>query len=273
MFAGADTDVATNAFAGVGWDGKPLYTGTAEMLLAVNLDMASDMIVLNDATEAIPYDFACFGPAYAANLPELYLPEGWKGVRYVEPYEPWCCGFFDCKNFVIPWGTLKYPWHIGATEDDGVYAYVDNGVLCIVGSGDICQYESVEEAPWFDSIDQITQLSLQSGLESVVDWTMFEGLDPATVIAGIPGLTLGMLFGGEGGSLVPAPEYIKVEKGEVTLHVSVSAAPLVDASSNDWAKVSFVGASISADDDKKVILRFKTEQNSQSGFYRLLSGK
>ena len=96
------------------------------------------------------------------NTSTLYVPAGAKAT-----YEA-TSGWSEFTNIV----ELEAPGINGTCGDNATWSLVD-GVLTISGTGAMYDYTTNSSAPWYDYIDEITSVVIESGITSVGDYAFY----------------------------------------------------------------------------------------------------
>lgn len=64
-------------------------------------------------------------------------------------------------------GTEDDPWLIGKDDPSSVTATLDNGTLFVNGEGEMADFETLEERPWYDVIGDISYVMIDSDVTSI----------------------------------------------------------------------------------------------------------
>ena len=69
---------------------------------------------------------------------------------------------------------VLYHGACGVNGDNLTWAFEDNGILTINGSGEMMDYASSDEVPWFSLRQEIVGLSLGNGVTKIGNYAFYE---------------------------------------------------------------------------------------------------
>ena len=104
---------------------------------------------------------------------------GFWGISDYEDYDYEDCTY-DYDGYYVDStrerdGSHYYPWFVGASDDDQVYAEYSEGGLSVYGDGSMVDYDDPADRPWNDVAADVCHLSVETGV-TAIGKNAFKGL-------------------------------------------------------------------------------------------------